>query len=385
MPHHNSLLHGLLKHVPWSCFDRLVDEYGADAGVRRLSTKSQFVALLYGQLAGAVSLREIEAATQSHSNKFYHLGAREVSRSTLADANLLRSHQVFSKLFSHMVGLAGRGFRRSTDEVVRLIDSTGIRLTGVASAWARFSDGVHGAKAHIIYDPDADRPLYLEVTPARVNDITAAKAMPIEPGATYVFDLGYYDYGWWARLDLAGCRIVTRLRTSTPITTIKTLPLTSENANILSDQIGWLPERLKTTRKNPFSDPVRVIQVRLDTGKLLRIVSNDLDSPAQEIADLYKRRWAIELFFRWVKQTLKIKHLLGRSENAVRIQVAVALIAYLLLRLANEGGKIIESSLAFARLIKANIMHNRQIAKLLSAPTTPKSQPNQLELNLMPT
>ena len=383
MRHHNSVMHGLLKHVPWSVFDDLVDEYGADAGVRRLSTKSQFVALLYGQLAGAVSLREIVAATQSHSAKFYHLGARQVSRSTLADANALRSHQVFSKLFGEMAGLAGRGFRRSTGEAVRLIDSTGVRLAGIASEWARFSKGVHGAKAHVIYDPDADRPLYLEVTPAKVNDITAAKAMPIEPGATYVFDLGYYDYGWWARLDQAGCHIVTRLRTSTPIRVIETLPLPVAASHILSDQIGALPERLKTTRNNPFSDPVRVIQVKIDSGKILRIVSNDLDAPAQEIADLYKRRWAIELFFRWVKQTLKIKHFLGRSENAVRIQIAVALIAYLLIRLAKDAVKIIDSPLAFARLIRANLMHRRGLDQLLKPPPLPTADPRQLYLDLI--
>jgi hypothetical protein len=382
MRHHNSVLHGLLKHIPWSVFDDLVDEHGADARVRRLSTKSQLVALLYAQLAGAASLREIETAMASHSARLYHLGAREVSRSTLADANALRPHQVFSGLFTQMAGLAGRGFRRGTAEAVRLIDATGVRLSGAASDWARFSKGVHGAKAHVIYDPDADRPLYVEVTPANVNDITPAKAMPIEPGATYVFDLGYYDYGWWARLDQAGCRIVTRLKTSTPISVIETLPLLASAPNILSDQIGSLPERLKASRKNPFSDPVRVIQVKIDTGKVLRIVSNDLDAPAKEIADLYKRRWAIELFFRWVKQTLKIKHFLGRSENAVRIQIAVALIAYLLIRLAKHAVKFSGGLLAFARLLRANLMHKRGVDQMLKPPPITSTDHRQLCLDL---
>jgi IS4 transposase len=381
MRHHNSVLHGLLKHIPWSAFDDLVDEYGADAGVRRLSTKSQLVALLYAQLAGAVSLREIETAMSSHSARLYHLGAREVSRSTLADANAARPHEVFSGLFAKMAGLAGRGFRRSTADAVRLIDSTGLRLAGAATEWSRFSKDVCGAKAHMIYDPDAEEPLYLEVTPAKVNDITPAKAMPIEPGATYVFDLAYYDFGWWARLDSAGCRIVTRLKSHTPVEVIKDLPLADPDGAILSDQIGHLPARQKNSRKNPFQDPVRVIHVRIDTGKILRIVSNDLDASAQEIADLYKRRWAIELFFRWVKQTLKIKHFLGRSENAVRIQIAIALIAYLLIKLAKDAGKIIGSLLAFARLIRANLMHRRGLDQLLSPPPTPLRDPRQLTLN----
>ena len=139
MRHHNSVLHGLLKQVPWDVFDKLVDEHGADARVRRLSTKSQLVALLYAQLSGAVSLREIEAAMASHSARLYHLGACEVSRSTLADANRIRPHEVFTGLFRHMAAGLGRGFRRSTGEAVRLIDSTGVRLAGMASDWRRSS------------------------------------------------------------------------------------------------------------------------------------------------------------------------------------------------------------------------------------------------------
>jgi hypothetical protein len=382
MRHENSVLHGLLKHIPWSVFDGLVDEHRADAGVRRLTTRSQFVALLYGQLAGAQSLREIETALGSHSARLYHLGAKAVSRSTLADANAKRPATVFHQLFAHMAGQAGRALRQSTGEAVRLIDATGIRLAGLGVEWARFSTGVYGVKAHVIYDPDADRPLYLEVTNARVNDITPAKAMPITAGATYVFDLGYYDYSWWARLDQAGCRIVTRLKTNTPLAEPKDLPLEEPDGNILSDQIGFLPERLTYSRHNPFQDPVRVLHVVIDTGKILRIVTNDLDSPAKEIADLYKRRWAVELFFRWIKQTLKIKHFLGVSENAVRIQIAIALIAYLLLRLAQDTAKLTPSLLAFTRLIRANLMHRRDLTTLLKPPQLQAQDPRQLCLDL---
>lgn len=381
MRHQNSVFHGLLKHVPWGCFDKLVDEHGCDARVRRLTTKSQFVALLYGQLSGASSLREIETAVSSHGAGLYHLGAREVSRSTLADANAQRPSAVFCGLFAALVGQAGRRLRRSTSEAVRLIDSTGIRLSGLASDWARFSAGVNGAKAHIVYDPEAQTPLYLEVTPARVNDIVAARAMPIEPGATYVFDLGYYDFAWWARLDAAGCRIVTRLKANTPLSRIEERPLPQGSA-LSYDRVGFLPCRQASSRKNPFQDPVREIGVVLESGKALRIVSNDLDAPADEIAALYKRRWAIELFFRWVKQTLKIKHFIGRSENAVRIQIAVALIAYLLLSIAKDATRIVDGALAFARLIRANLMQKRDIETLLRPPKRSHINTNQLALNL---
>jgi hypothetical protein len=372
-----------LKHLPWGKFEELVDEHGADARVRRLSTKTQLVALLFAQFSGAASLREIETAMHSHAARLYHLGAREVSRSTLADANAARPPAVFQALFAHMTAMASRGVRRQVGEAVRLIDSTGLRLAGVAAEWARFSKGVCGAKAHVILDPDAAIPLYLQVTAAKVNDITPAQAMPIESGATYVFDLGYYHYAWWARLNGAGCRLVTRLKKNTSLQLIRELPLPA-GSTLLYDRIGWLPERLKSCRENPFQDPVREIGVRLDDGKTtLRVVTNDLDAPAQEIADLYKRRWAIELFFRWIKQTLRIRHFIGRSENAVRIQIATALIAYLLLKLAKDAVKITDSPLAFARLVRCNLMHRRSLDQLLKPPPTLTSDPRQLQLNLV--
>lgn len=381
MRHHNSVLHGLLKHIPWAEFDRLVDEHEADARIRRLKTKAQFVALLHGQLSGAASLREIEAVTQSHAGRLYHVGASAVSRSTLADANALRSYKVFAGLFDVMAAQALRGFRKATAEAVRLIDSTQIRLAGLTAEWARFSAQLCAVKAHVVLDPDADAPLYCQVTPAKTNDITAAKAMPIEAGATYVFDLGYYDYGWWAKLDRGGCRIVTRLKKNTPLEPVCELPLPA-GSGLLYDRIGYLPERMARSRRNPVQDPVREIGVRLEDGKELRVVTNDLDAAAQEIADLYRRRWAIELFFRWIKQTLKIRHFLGRSENAVRIQIAVALIAFLLLRLAKEVRKISLSPLAFARLVRANLMHRRHVDQLLTAPPDLRRDPRQLQLDL---
>jgi len=377
--HQNSVLHDLLKRVPWTTFDGLVQELGADKHVRRLPTKSQFIALLYGQLSGASSLREIVGGLKSHALRLYHVGGRPVSRSTLADANALRPSAVFSDLFAEMVKQAHRGLRRSIGEATYLIDSTSVRLSGLSAEWARFSANACGAKVHVVYDPDADRPIYAAVTAAKVNDITAAHAMPIEAGATYVFDLGYYDYGWWAKMDAAGCRIVTRFKSNTPLTVTAELDL-PEGGGVLSDRIGLLPRRQAKNRKNPFTDPIREVRVKTETGKILRILCNDLDASAQEIADLYKRRWAIELFFRWVKQTLKISHFLGTSENAVRIQIAVALIAFLLLRLAQTAQKHVQSPLAFARLVRANLMHRRRIDRLIEADPIPRTDPNQMLL-----
>jgi len=363
MRHENSVFHGILKQVPWPVFDRLVSEHGSDVRVRQLTTRSQFVALLYGQLSGALSLRQLVSELESHAARLYHLGAQPVRRSTLSDANALRPSAVFSALFAHLVQQAHRGLRRKIAETTYLIDATSLPLTAV-SGWARFSAGVCGAKLHVIYDPDADRPIYAAVNKASVNDITVAQSMPIEPGATYVFDLGYYDYAWWAKLDAAGCRIVTRFKSNTPLAAVEELPV-PEGGSILSDRIGYLPARQAGSRHNPMQDPVREVRVKTDTGKALRILCNDLDASAEEIAELYRRRWAIELFFRWVKQTLRITRFLGTSENAVRIQIAVALITFLLLRFAQGTQQLIASPLAFARLVRANLMHRRRLDRLL--------------------
>jgi hypothetical protein len=381
MLHQNSVFHGVLKHIPWARFDALVDEYAADSRVRRLSTKSQLLALLYGQLSGATSLREIETGLQSHAGRLYHLGGSPPRRSTLADANANRPARVFAALFDTLLKQAHRGLRRKIAETTYLIDATSLRLSQRSAGWAAFSHTATGAKLHLIYDPDAEQPIYAAVTAANVNDVTAAKTMPIEAGATYVFDLGYYDFGFWSTLAAAGCRIVTRLKVNTRLGVVADNPVEA-GSNILSDRIGHLPQRMARSRNNPFKDPVREVCVRIDSGKVLRIVTNDLGAPAAEIAELYKRRWQIELFFRWVKQTLKIKHFLGQSENAVRVQIAVALIAFLLLRLAYAAQAAVASLLAFTRLVRVNIMHRRPIDRLLDPPIPPNKDARQLSLGL---
>jgi hypothetical protein len=377
--HQNSVFHTVLKHLPLGELERLIEAHGADARQRGFTTRTHIAALIYGQLSGATSLREIEAGLGSHAARLYHLGVGDVCRSSLADANAHRPSAVFSDLLAAMMTWAHRGLRRKLDGVTYLIDSTSLALTARSATWARFSAEVCGAKAHIVYDPDADQPVYCAVSAANVNDITAAKAMPIAAGATYVFDLGYYDYAWWAALDAKGCRLVTRLKRNTPLTISETRAV-PRGGNVLADRIGYLPARQAKNRQNPFQKKAREVQVTIETGKVLRILTNDLDAPAQTIADLYKRRWAIELFFRWVKQTLKITRFLGTSENAIRIQIAVALITFLLLRAAQATQTTVTSPLAFARLIRANLMHRRDLTALLQPPPAIPSNHNQLAL-----
>ena len=204
--------------------------------------------------------------------------------------------------------------------------------------------------------------------------------MPVEPGATYVFDKGYYHFAFWAKIDACGSRFVTRLKANSPIR-ISEAARSQRAATSSSISTGHLSERLMSQNRNPYDKPVRVIGVKLDSGREITLVSNDLDSPAEDIAALYKKRWQIELFFKWIKQNLKLGHFLGTSRNAVIIQIMAALIAYMLMRIAalepkpNSGCRPWRVSCQAMLLVKAR--HRRY---LQTAAKTQPMPPSQLTL-----
>jgi hypothetical protein len=380
MRHQNTVIHGLLKVIPRWRFDRIVNEKRGDYRDRSLSFWSQFGALIFAQLSGAQSLRDAVTSLASHSGLLYHLGLDPVARSTLSDANRDRPASIFAAIFDLLLPQAIGKLRQEASEVVRLIDATSVRLSDVLSGWAHYKGAQAGVKLHLVFDPKAICPMYFSITPMRVNDIVEAKKISIEPGATYVFDLGYYDFGWWATLDEAGCRFVSRFKRNTPVRVVSELPV-PDGGTILSDRIGFLPERMAKSRRNPIQQAVREVCVRTEKGKILRLISNDLDATAEEIADLYKTRWQIELFFKWVKQNLRIKKFMGTSENAVRLQIIVALIAFLLIRIAHHTIEAKLSLQDLARLLRTNLLHRKTLADLLRPPVRPEPPP-QFSLDL---
>ena len=242
VPHQNTVFRQLINQLSLGHTRRLISQHRAK-GVRRLATRDILVTLLFAQVSEAKSLRDIEALLESQDARRYYSGLRRVKRSTLPDAAASRPAEVFTGVLPALSPRVARKLRRGVGECVRLIDSTTVPLSSLSADWSRFSATLYGAKAHVVYDPGADCPLYLGVSPARVNDITAAKEMPSDAGATYVFDLGYYDFGWWAKLDDAACWIVTRLKRNTPLKVIKTLAVAADAQNIASDRIGRLPAR----------------------------------------------------------------------------------------------------------------------------------------------
>jgi IS4 transposase len=201
--------------------------------------------------------------------------------------------------------------------------------------------------------------------------------MPVEAGATYVFDKGYYDFGFWARLAAVKCRFVTRLKKNSPTRLVRERQ--PRGSNILFDQIVRLSERLSHQRCNPYQGKVRLIGVKIDTGREITLLTNDLKAPAEQIAALYKQRWQIELFFKWLKQNLAVRHFIGTSRNAVTIQVMAALIGYLLLRIAALGYSTTTGLQALARLMPAVLLTRRPIEQLFRSPPVQQPQTGQAQ------
>ena len=375
MRYQDTVFGGLMKAFPRWRFEALVKRHGAGRRVRRLPCWSQFLAMLYAQLSGARSLREVIAALERFPGSHAHLGLKPVRRSTLADANRLRPAALFEDVLAALAGQLSGSAGRQGREMLRLIDATRVTVGKRITHWQ--VDG--SVKLHVVYDPGMETPVCFAVTSARVNDITPAKRFPIEPGAIYVFDKGYYDFGFWAALDAKGCRFVTRLKKNSPVAVFETREVTPDGA-VLADRVGHLSQRLAGSRRNPFDKPVRAVTVRIDSGKEITLLTNDLDAPAEEVAALYKQRWQIELFFKWIKQNLKIRHFLGASENAVRIQILTALIAYLLLRLAQHATGTALTLQAIARLVAKTTFQRRPLAELFDPPPDKPPDTNQLHI-----
>lgn len=376
MRYQSTVFGQLLKALPRARFERLAKRHETGRRKRELSGWGHLVAMIFAQAGGARSLRDLERLFERQHGVLGHLGLGRVKRSTLSDANGSRPAELFCEVAQTLASDLARG--RGPGEALHLIDATRILAGKRVEHWAAGG----GIKLHVMYEANGAHPVCFAVTPDRVNDITAAHAMPVEPGATYVFDKGYYHFAFWAKLDANGCRFVTRLKTNSPATVIAENAVES-GTGIVFDRIVRLSERLTSMRLNPLDRPVRLVAVRIGTGRELTLVSNDLDSPAAEIAALYKARWQVELFFKWIKQNLKISHFMGTSRNAVTIQIMAALIAFMLMRIAQAKANATLGLQAFARLVQPLALVRRPLGDIFFPSPPPIKEPgNQLSLEL---
>jgi IS4 transposase len=338
----------VLKLVPRGLFDQLVEQHGADKYRKRFGCWQQLVAMLYAQLSQASSLRVLERSFNAHAAHHYHLGCRELKRSTLADMNASGSVQVFEKLAGVLMEQAQRKLRNQCGELLRLLDSSSLTLKGRGfDEWTaeHRTRNTQGLKLHVLYGRSERAPLAQGISAANLNDIEYARSLPIEPGAIYVFDKGYCDYNWWWHIHCNQARFVTRFKHNAKLQVMQERRIATAAAElILKDQIVRLANKKPGARRTiPYELPLRRIEVARKDKPPLVLATNDLKSTALSIAERYQARWQIELFFKWIKQHLRIKRFLGKSERAVRIQILTALIAYLLLALYAQANKLKQS------------------------------------------
>jgi putative transposase len=364
----NTVLGDLLKALPRRRFTAIVEQHKGDKYIKGFSSWDHLVTLISAQLGGLSSLREVQTVWNAQAAHHYHLGSGAIRRSTLSDANRRRPSAIFAETFAELSELADCSLPRHGKEVLRLIDATPIPLTSLHK-WADWNGRTRGLKAHVVYDPDADRPVRLEITAATVNDVVAGRRQPIEPNATYVFDKAYVDYAWWRQLHEAGCCFVTRPKSNVPLRLLALRPISDRDRREAGIQSDWIVD-LASQQHTRLPILLRRIILRREDGRLLTILSNDIERPAGEIAGLYRKRWQIELLFRWIKQHLKIRRFLGRSENAIRLQIFAAMIAYLLLRIAARNSRSSLLALRFADLVRTRLFERRPMARIDKPPSS---------------
>lgn len=355
----------LLEFLPYHQFRSLVGQHKSDFKTQKLTTWNQFVILCYAQATGKDSLREIEAGLKTHRELWYHLGIKTVAKSSVAYANEKRNSIVFEKLFYTLLKQCremtiGRKF--SFDNPLYSLDSTTIDLCLNLFDWAKFHHTKGAMKIHVLFDNHLQLPVVVEGTTGLVSDITKGKKMKFElpPKSILVFDRGYADYLWWKTLDAKGFFFVTRPKKN--MTIIVSEKFKINDLSILSDDKIWIgdpcePLYDKEMRRVRYLDPLH--------GEYV-FITNNFKLTASEIALIYKERWHIELFFKWLKQNLKIKTFLGTSRNAVMSQVWVAMIYYLLVSYIKFQTRYSGSLLRLTWLLKETLLARRPLIDILS-------------------
>jgi len=333
----------LLQLLPKAVFHQQVKSSGGDRYAKSLKSWDMLMVMLYGQLKQVDSLRTLVTGFNTQTHHHYHLNTQSVRRSTLSDALAKRSDEPFKVLCESLLKQMSRQQRKQGNRMLSAIDSTVITLRG-----GRYDDWslahktciTQGLKIHVAMDIEQAAPTYANITYANVNDMTDAQGMPIQAGMTYVMDKGYCDYNWWYQLNTQGAKFVTRLKYNANFKIIRDHCQGAEtHRNIVSDEVVHLCSKtLSKGRKNAYANKdLRRICVHRNAKRPLVIICNDFERSAEEIADIYRQRWQIELLFKWLKQKLKLKTSFGNSENAVRIQLYCALIAYLLMILLKQS------------------------------------------------
>jgi putative transposase len=383
MAYYNSVLSQVLKYVPRLEFEKHANEVDGRRRSDALSRWSQFVALAIGQLGGRQSLRDIEATLRTQRQHRYHIGNQSISRSALGRANERLDYRFYEGVFQSLYKRCtthrqGHGFRFKNK--LFSLDASLIDVSMKVFPWVKFGRRKSAFKLHIGLDHDGLIPAFACVTQGKVSDSEYAKQMTLPRGSVLVFDRGYNSYRWHNTLSEQGIFFVSRIRGNAKYRVLERHSVAA-NSDVTSDQI------IEYTAQRKDGDalrPIRRIGYRdSETGRHYVFISNQFSWSAKTIAAIYKQRWQVELFFKWIKQNLKIKAFLGNTENAVMTQVMVALCVYLLLAYLKFQSKLQQSLQQIIRLLQLNLFARRSLSDLLRPPDLTHSPPPQLKLALV--
>ncbi len=381
-----TLFSQVMDFVPRKTFDRIVARYDGDHRVRTLSCAEQYRAMAFAQLTYRESLRDIEVCLSAQASKLYHMGFREpIRRSTLADANERRDWRIYAELAHRLIAQARKLYANEDlglelTNTVYALDSTTIDLCLSVFPWAHFRTTKAAVKMHTLLDLRGNIPSFIHISDGKLHDVHALDLLTAEAGAIYVMDRGYVDFGRLHALHQLGAFFVTRAKSNMVAHRVYSAPA-DRTTGIICDQTIALdgyntgrsyPEHLRRIR---FNDP--------DTGNTLVFITNNFALPAATICALYKSRWQVELFFKWVKQHLRIKKFYGTSENAVKTQLWIAVSVYVLIAIINKQLKIGGSLYTSLQVLSVTLFEKMPLNQALAVDEPRSDGPlitNQLEL-----
>ena len=361
----------IASFLPQRVFDRIVKEYDGNYRVRHFPCWNQMMAMMFGQLSNRDSLRDLVLTINAHPSKLYHMGfGKSISKSNLALANEQRPFEIYESFAYHLIGEARKiclniDIEFSFSDAVYAFDSTTIDLCLNTFCWATFRKAKGAVKIHTQYDVRTSIPVFMEVTPASVHDVNAMDLITYEKGSFYIFDRGYLDFERLYFIHLALSFFVIRAKNNLKFKRMYSNKI-NKNTGVKFDQIGELtgfyslqgyPEKI---RKIKFYDA--------DQNRTFIFLTNNLILPPEEIAKLYKNRWKIELFFKWIKQHLRITEFWGRTENAVKTHVYIAVITYTLIAIIKQKLKTKYSTYETLQILGASLLDKTSIQDLLKKP-----------------
>jgi len=355
----------IMEFVPWTSFTRIVDRYSGNAGVRRMTCAEQFRVMAFAQLTWRESLRDIEVTLGANANKLYAMGLRNaIRRSTLADANESRDWRMWSDLAALLIRRARKLYRDEDlgldlTNTVYALDATTVDLCLSLFEWAPFRSTKAAVKLHTLLDLRGSIPTFIHISDGKMHDVNVLDILLLEAGAFYVMDRGYLDYARLYKMHQAGAFFVTRAKRGMDARRVYSAS-TDRAAGVICDQTIALngfyatkdyPEQFRRIR---FKDP--------ETGKTLVFLTNNTALPALTIAALYKSRWQVELFFKWIKQHLRIKKFLGTSENAVKTQIWCAVSTYVLIAIVKKELQLDASLYTLLQILSVSVFEKTELA-----------------------